>query len=217
MHRNISVHRCLGRCHVDPIGGRHSAVSSPFDFDSQFKARAHHFRRQAGYDARVNIKHARERPLADTVGFKEAFKMSHAPFVAQRAPFGKDHVARCAFAMGMAFGHSVHMNLARIREAKKLSQRDLAEMIGMDASTITRAERMAPTAKLETYKKCADALGVTLSDIFADPMTDLERTLLAMFRSIPEANRHRVVDFLEIARAAPPQEAGQSGQPDPQT
>ena len=91
------------------------------------------------------------------------------------------------------------MKLAQIRNARGLKQRDLAEMIGMDAATITRAEHMAPTAKLATYQKCADALGVTLADLFCEDRTAIEADLLEAFRRIP-ADRH--LELLGLIRLA---------------
>lgn len=89
------------------------------------------------------------------------------------------------------------MRLKEIREGKGLSQRDLAAMIGVDASTIHRAEKMAPTAKLSTYKLCAEALDVTLEDIFADDRTAVEDALIRHFRrSTPQSQE----TFLEVAK-----------------
>lgn len=94
----------------------------------------------------------------------------------------------------------MHMNLARIRELRGLTQRDLAEMIGMNAATIQRAEVGAPSAKLETYKKCAAALNVSLSDIFCDDMTVIERELIAVFRRIPTAKHEQLLGLLQLAQ-----------------
>lgn len=63
------------------------------------------------------------------------------------------------------------MNLTGIRRERGLTQRALGELIGIDAATINRAEKMDQTAKLATYIRCADALGVTLADLFADDRT----------------------------------------------
>lgn len=91
------------------------------------------------------------------------------------------------------------MKLTEIRKRRGLSQRALADMIGMDAATVNRAEAMSPTAKLETYKKCADALGVSLADIFDDSRSELEADLIRAFRQIP-ADRH--AELLGLIRMA---------------
>ena len=80
---------------------------------------------------------------------------------------------------------------------------DLAEMIGVDPSTVSRAESMHHSAKLSTYIKCAEALGVTLSDIFSDDRTALENRLIAAFRSLPASQRHRLVSLIELGEPDP--------------
>ena len=115
-------------------------------------------------------------------------------------------VAQCAFVRNQPPLHNMQMNLARIRELRGLTQRDLAEMIGMNAATIQRAEVGAPSAKLETYKKCAKALNITLSDIFSDDMTVLERELIAVFRRIPESKHEQLLGLLRLAQEDYPAE-----------
>jgi transcriptional regulator with XRE-family HTH domain len=97
--------------------------------------------------------------------------------------------------------HSETMRLAEIRNARGLSQKALGEMIGKDASTIQRAETMHHSAKLATYIQCADALGVSLSDIFSDEMSALERQVIATFREAPPEVQERLAQMLAIAAA----------------
>ena len=118
----------------------------------------------------------------------------------------KDHVAHSAFAAPVSPLHNLHMQLANLRNLRSLSQRALAEMVGVDASTIQRAEAMADSAMLKTYKSCAEALGVTLNDLFSDKQTLVERELLAAFRKIPQWRHDEVVRLLEIAAIQPPKE-----------
>ena len=100
------------------------------------------------------------------------------------------------------------MNLPRIRKARGLSQSDLADMIGMDTATVSRAESMNKTAKLETYQLCAKALGITLADIFCDSMESIESELIAAYRASPES--HQVfAGLIDMAKAR----AQASGQP----
>lgn len=108
--------------------------------------------------------------------------------------------APCAFDAILDFAHYVGMNLARIRAAKGLSQRDLADMVDVNQSTIQRAEKMHPSAKLETYQKCAEVLGCDLSDIFSDDRAPVEAALLAAFRRIPAARQGQVLAILDLVR-----------------
>jgi transcriptional regulator with XRE-family HTH domain len=98
----------------------------------------------------------------------------------------------------------MHMKLARLREMRGLNQRELAEMIGMSAATVQRAEVGEPSAKLETYKKCAEALGVTLADIFNDDLSQNERELVAVFRRIPPHQHDQILGLLRLALANDP-------------
>lgn len=93
------------------------------------------------------------------------------------------------------------MNLTRIREAKGLTQRALGDLVGVDASTINRAEKMHSSAKLHTYVMCAEALGVSLADLFADDRSALEAELVAAFRKIPPARHAELLAMLRLARA----------------
>lgn len=92
------------------------------------------------------------------------------------------------------------MNLARIRKAQGLSLVDLGDMIGKDASTVHRAEKMDKTAKLETYQMCAAALGVTLQAIFCDDLEPVERELITAFRAVPESQRAVFVGLIAMAK-----------------
>ncbi len=99
--------------------------------------------------------------------------------------------------------HSMN-NLARFRELSGLSQRDLADMLNVSQPTIQRAEAEDPSAKLGTYKKCADVLGVTLSDIFSDRSTT-ENHLVDVFRRIPPQKHQQLMSILEVAQDLPPE------------
>lgn len=94
-----------------------------------------------------------------------------------------------------------NMRLAQIRKAKGLSLEALGEMIGKDPATVHRAEKMHHTAKLATYQACADALGVTLQDIFCESVSPIEADLLAAFRQFPETERGVFFGLIETAKA----------------
>jgi transcriptional regulator with XRE-family HTH domain len=120
----------------------------------------------------------------------------------------KRNVARGAFAVCCTAVHNAHMQMANIRKLRNLSQRALADLVGVDASTIQRAEAMADSAMLKTYKMAAQALGVTLSDLFSEQRTASEQGLLEVFRRIPESRHRELVRLLEIA-ATPQTTEGQ--------
>ncbi|WP_299945297.1 helix-turn-helix transcriptional regulator [uncultured Ruegeria sp.] len=104
-------------------------------------------------------------------------------------------------------------NLARYRELKGLSQRDLAEVLKVSQPTIQRAESEAPSAKLETYKLCANYFGITLSDIFSD-RTEVEDRFLQMLREVPDQKLDQVMGLIELAKSIPPEGAEEANQTD---
>ena len=102
--------------------------------------------------------------------------------------------------------HNAHMQMANLRKLRNLSQKALGDLVGVDASTIQRAEKMADSAMLKTYKMAAQAMGVTLSDLFSDDRSATEQILLDVFRRIPPARHDELVRLLEIAASPKPQE-----------
>lgn len=91
------------------------------------------------------------------------------------------------------------MKLTHLRNTRGLTQRELAAMIDMDAATVNRAEKMAPSTKLATYVKCAEVLGVTLSDIFCEDRNAIEAELVAAFRAIPQERHQELLGLIRLA------------------
>jgi transcriptional regulator with XRE-family HTH domain len=107
--------------------------------------------------------------------------------------------------------HTVHMNnLAKIRELKGLRQEDLAAMLSVDKAKISRAENEHKSAMLLTYRMCAEALGVPLSAIFSDDLSEEERGFLEIFRSLPVHWRPQLRNLMELAKSTPPSAIPQS-------
>lgn len=91
---------------------------------------------------------------------------------------------------------TIATNLKRIREAKRLTQREVWEAAGIGKSSLTAYEagRSDPTG--DTIVKLAKALGVTTDELL---LTDQERSipadLIALFREIsrlPEADQGEI-------------------------
>lgn len=148
----------------------------------------------------MDLNRRRNRALAGA-GILEIFlKPVHASLLHNVHHGASGDVAHGAIAAESGLGHGAPMNLARIRSLRNLSQRDLADMIGMDAATVQRAETCHKSAKLTTYRACAKALGVTLADIFSDDRSAIEQELLDTFRKIPESRHGELLRLLALAR-----------------
>ena len=97
----------------------------------------------------------------------------------------------------------LRMRLAEIRRARGLNQDDLAEMIGVHKSTISRAESMDHTVKLDTYRACADALNVDLTELFV--RSEAEAIIVRAFRKAEGAAREMFLGMAEKAATLPAQ------------
>lgn len=101
----------------------------------------------------------------------------------------------------MNHNHTMN-NLERYRELRGWSQRDLADVLGVSQPTIQRAEKEDPSAKLETYKKCAEALGVTLADLFSDHSA-VESDLVSLYRNSDPDAQARLMQIVQAALSLP--------------
>ncbi len=168
---------------------------------------------EPGQDAGVDADPVGELSARYAGAFQVCVKVFHAPDIAPCATDMQEdllHVVRLPVAYAMV--QVSHMNLTAIRKMRGLSQAALGEMIGKDAATVNRAEAMHRSATLLTYKKCADALGVTLADLLTDERTALESELVKIFRGIPEARYQELLGLLRLAETRSPQEVPESGQ-----
>jgi transcriptional regulator with XRE-family HTH domain len=111
------------------------------------------------------------------------------------------------------------MNLAAIRKRLKLSQAQLAEKAGVDQTTISRAERMAPSVTLEVYYRIARVLGVSLADIFGPARSEREERLLRTYRALREGKQIAEWEALlrQVLEDDEPPEAAPGGKDPAQT
>ena len=61
----------------------------------------------------------------------------------------------------------MRLRLKEWRERRLLTQRELAELVGMTVGTINRIERGVHRPRLGTVRKLAEALGVTADELVA--------------------------------------------------
>lgn len=96
------------------------------------------------------------------------------------------------------------MRLNRIRKQRGISQVDLAEMIGVSQATISKMESMEEGCTIGKYAEYAAALGVTLSDLFADERSAAENALLTAFRQMPPDRQAGWIDMAKLAKSDQP-------------
>lgn len=80
------------------------------------------------------------------------------------------------------------MNLKEIRKEKGFTQKDLADAIGVDISSISKYETGVSFPSMEVTRKLADVLGVSADRIIGREMTDDDEVqqLLREFKDNPE-------------------------------
>ena len=76
-------------------------------------------------------------------------------------------------------------NIASIRRLRGLNQAQLAEKVGVSQPHISRIEKGDEGPPLALFRQVAEALNVTLSDLFAEDRGAAHRYLIEMFDSLP--------------------------------
>lgn len=61
--------------------------------------------------------------------------------------------------------------IERLRREKGLSQKDLANILGVSQSAISKYETGVALPSLNTARKIASALGCTIDELFGEPNT----------------------------------------------
>jgi transcriptional regulator with XRE-family HTH domain len=89
------------------------------------------------------------------------------------------------------------MRLAEIRKRRGLTQVQLAEMSGVEQATISRIERGSDAVTVRGLRQIADALHVSVADLFLEDRDAAENALIKAFRALPP---DRQAGWLDLAR-----------------
>lgn len=116
----------------------------------------------------------------------------------------KPKIAHSAIVKGKPLKHNENMRLKQIRKSRGLTQDDLADMLGVNKSTIHRAEVMEKSSRLATYIAAAAVLNVTLADLFAQDRSDADLALLVIWRRLSPADQERALAMLELVESHSP-------------
>lgn len=87
------------------------------------------------------------------------------------------------------------MRAAKIRRQRGLTQSELADMIGVEQPTISRLEKGSDAVTLRLVKQVADALGVTVADLFLDDRSAQEEAIISVYRSLPPERQKGWLDL----------------------
>jgi len=99
---------------------------------------------------------------------------------------------------------NVGENIKRIREAKKLSQKEVISAIGMGAAQYSRIENGKTDPSVSTMERIAQALGVELAKLFTSDtiqeISSYDKTLMEKIRlmeSLSEDERKTIFTILD--------------------
>lgn len=87
------------------------------------------------------------------------------------------------------------MRATQIRRLRGLTQAELAEMIGVEQPTISRFEKGSEAVTLRLIRQVADALGVTVADLFLDERSAQEQALIDVYRALPPERQKGWLDL----------------------
>lgn len=93
-------------------------------------------------------------------------------------------------------------NIVKIRKARNLTQTDLADLAGVEQSTISKLERGGDSVTLRTLNAVATALGVSIADLFAS-RSEAEIMILDAYRQLPPERQKGWQDLAQSLRIAP--------------
>jgi transcriptional regulator with XRE-family HTH domain len=98
-------------------------------------------------------------------------------------------------------------NLKKIRSTKNISQGELAQLVNMHATHISRYERNITTPSVEILKKLAEALDVTIDElIYGNQDNKLDNTikdneLISLFKRVQILNDQQKETVKDLLKA----------------
>lgn len=110
--------------------------------------------------------------------------------------------SECATIHGMT-------NIAHYRKLRGLSQEQLAQMVGVKQPHISRIEKGDDGPPLRLFKDLAEALGVSLADLFSEKMDQASLILVDAFRAAGPQGQRMMLGMAQEAKDQPEQ-GGQS-------
>ncbi len=101
-------------------------------------------------------------------------------------------------------GNTVGQLLRRHRQARSLTQTELARQIGIQQSDLSRMEKGEYRVSLDLLFRLLQVFEMSLGEFFGDlaaqSLTSREATLLESFRVLPREDQDEVVEFVEFKR-----------------
>lgn len=108
----------------------------------------------------------------------------------------------------MDIRNRVALRIREIRKRRGLTQDDLAGLIDRSVDAVSNFERGVSLANYETLERLAHGLDIPISDFFAEPETDPERTALVTrlvdsARGLDTETLEKAVGMIELLGGSP--------------
>lgn len=101
-----------------------------------------------------------------------------------------------------AFNMEIGERIKKIREARGLSQKEIATMIKMDQSQYSKLEKDKTDPSVSTLAKVAKALGIQLSELFANDLlkdvNSYDKSLMEKITLIDQLNEEEKMSLFKI-------------------
>jgi len=94
--------------------------------------------------------------------------------------------------------YNVAMRAAQIRRQLGLTQAELAQMIGVEQPTISRLEAGSDAVTLRLLKQVAEALHVSVAELFLDEREAQEQALLDVYRALSPERQQGWIDLARV-------------------
>lgn len=107
-------------------------------------------------------------------------------------------LSKIVYEVNMAGDKKFGKHLQKLREAKSLSQEQLAEMIGVEYQTISRIETGYYFTSYENLQKIASALDLTIKDLF--DFSEKELSKEDLIKVITKNIKNLEIKDLEVIR-----------------
>lgn len=98
-------------------------------------------------------------------------------------------------------------NLKKIRTAKNISQQELADLIGIHSTHVSRYERSMASPSIDVAKKMAEALNVSVDTLIYGPQDEKAKNnlkdsdLLNMFTKVQQLDKQDVTTVKQLLKA----------------
>lgn len=93
---------------------------------------------------------------------------------------------------------NIHERISVLRKRRNISQKDFAEMVKLDDSTMSKIENGQRPIKHLEIERIADALNVSIDELFGRKNeTQTEILLLRFENGLSNTDKNRILTFIE--------------------